>query len=59
MWDCAKDSAFKNMLIASAGTLAYFDTNKRVTMEVKFQKNDLMVSARIRADRKENVCNCV
>lgn len=30
MWDCVKDSAFKDikMLIAFAGTLAYFDTNR-------------------------------
>ena len=36
VWDCAKYSAFKDtkMLTAFAGTLAYFDTNKSVAMEV-------------------------
>ena len=43
MWEYAKDSAFKDMkmLIASAGTLAFFDTNKSVTLEVDNSKRDL------------------
>ena len=41
-WDCAKDSAFKDMkmLIASAGTLDYFHTNISVTLEVDSSKHD-------------------
>ena len=43
VWDCAKDSAFKDtkMLTAFAGTLACFDTNKSVAMEVDAYKHDL------------------
>lgn len=43
VWDCAKDSAFKDtkMLTAFAGTLAYLDTNKSVAMEVDASKHDL------------------
>ena len=38
-----QDSAFKDMkmLIASAGTLAYFDTNKSVTLEVDVSQHGL------------------
>ena len=37
LWDGAQDSAFKDMkmLIASAGTLPYFDTGKSVTLGLK------------------------
>lgn len=43
MWDCAKDSSFKDMkmLIASAGTLGYFDTNKSVTLEDEAFKDNI------------------
>ena len=43
MWDCAEDSACKDMkmLIASAGTLAYFDTNKSVTLEDEASKDNM------------------
>ena len=43
VWDCAKDSSFKDMkmLIASAGTLGYFDTNKSVTLEDEAFKDNI------------------
>jgi len=43
VWDCSQDIAFKHMknLITSAGTLAYCDVNKEVTLEVDASKHGL------------------
>jgi len=36
VWDCSQDTAFNHMkqLITSAGTLAYYDVTKEITLEV-------------------------
>ena len=43
VWDCAQQTAFDKMklLITSAGTLAYYDVKKEVTLEVDASKHGL------------------
>ena len=43
VWDCVQETAFNHMkqLITSAGTLAYYDINKEVTLEVDASKHGL------------------
>ena len=42
-WDCVQQTAFDNMklLITSAGTLAYYDAKKEVTLEADASKHGL------------------
>jgi len=43
VWDCVQDTALNHMkqLITSAGTLAYYDVNKEVTLEVDMSRHSL------------------
>ena len=43
LWICAQEAAFEKLttLIAFAGTLAYFDASKSVTLEVSLGTSDL------------------